>query len=167
MEKKESLVISIVSGTEGSARRLGIIGLRMRNFVFKRIYTLHSGKRETYEVVGTTFSSLKDIIVNKEALSEFYRRNYHIALVHRDIPVFVCKGGYLVPPEVAYEEKWRLDPNRMDILREIEIFSELELEPMYQDREGQIDCKLEEIIERILSAFEQEKFLETLLLQRV
>jgi hypothetical protein len=102
---EESLVISIVRETEGCARRLGIICLRMRNFIFKRIYTVHSGKRVTYEVVGTSFSSLKDIILNKETLTEFYRRNYHIELVHTDIPVFVCKGGYLVPPELAYEEK--------------------------------------------------------------
>jgi hypothetical protein len=102
---EESLVISIVKGTEGCARRSGIISLRMRNFIFKRIYTLHSGKRVTYEVVGTSFSSLKGINVNKETLTEFFRRNYHIALVHGDIPVFVCKGSYLVPPELAYEEK--------------------------------------------------------------
>jgi hypothetical protein len=55
----------------------------------------------------------------------------------------------------------------MDALREIEIFSELELEPLYEDQESRIDCELEEIIERILCAFEQEKFLETLFLQRV
>jgi hypothetical protein len=99
-----SIVDSLVADLDDSPVRLGIIGMRMRNYVGKMVYTVHTGQYLTYEVVGTTFSPIADIVVNMESMEEFYRRNYEAVLRHNDLPAFVCRGSQLIAPELCYEK---------------------------------------------------------------
>jgi hypothetical protein len=99
-----SIVDSLVADLDDSPVRLGIIGMRMRNYIGKTVYTTHTGRRLTYEVVGTTFSPIADLVINKESMEEFYRRKYNVILRHNDLPVFVCRGSQFIAPELCNEE---------------------------------------------------------------
>jgi hypothetical protein len=99
-----SIVESLVANLDDIPVRLGIIGMRMRKYIGKTVYTTHTGRRLAYEVVGTTFSPLADLVVNEESMEEFYRRKYGVILRHNDLPAFVCRGSQFIAPELCYEE---------------------------------------------------------------
>jgi hypothetical protein len=87
---------------EGGPHAPHIIIMRMKNYIGKTVITLHTNETLPYEIQDCSFLPLSDITVHKESIERFYERKHGITLQYTDLPVFICRGGNLLPPELTF-----------------------------------------------------------------
>jgi hypothetical protein len=100
-----SLAVILEEGLEGLPIREALMGARLRNYIGKTVYTALFGQAVPHIVVGTTFATLSNIVVEEETFVDFYQRRYGITLKHLDQEAIVCQGQYYLPCEICFISK--------------------------------------------------------------
>jgi hypothetical protein len=97
--KMNSVLEHLLDGVENNPDG---IKMKMRSYIGRTIFTVHTSATLFYEVLGSTHQPISELSVHKETMEEFFERKHRITLQHKEIPAFICRGGHLVPPELTY-----------------------------------------------------------------
>jgi len=90
----------------------------MRSFVGTTIYTLHTGIKLEYTIVGVTEQNVEELKVHKESMYDYYVRKHRLGLRCQFLKAFECCPSAQIPPELCFCEA---DPSvrRCDDLQKI------------------------------------------------
>jgi hypothetical protein len=100
-----SLAEVLAEGLENEPNREALMAIKLRKYIGKTVYTVLFGHPVSHIVTGTTFATLRNIMVEEETFQDFYQRHNGITLKYLDQEAIVCADQYYLPCEICYLSK--------------------------------------------------------------
>jgi hypothetical protein len=91
----------IARGLEKHPNKIALMGCRLRRYIGKTVFSSLYGRTLRHKIIGTTFATLNEIMIEDETFYDFYKRKYAIELKYTDQEAIICEGEYYLPTEMC------------------------------------------------------------------